>query len=70
MRYYSKLYCFLNSLYVRNLLSPYSTRKTVPNANEMATKRDEMYMVNAKVLRWGPIATYIPLAHVGVLRWG
>ena len=29
-----------------------------------------MYMANAKTLRWGPNTTYIPWAHVGVLRLG
>ena len=29
-----------------------------------------IYMANAKILRWGPNETYIPLACVGVLRWG
>ena len=29
-----------------------------------------MYMANVELLRWGPNATYIPLARVGVLHWG
>ena len=29
-----------------------------------------MYMANAKVLRWGPNETYIPLTGVGVSRRG
>ena len=33
-------------------------------------KQHEIYMANAGPSRWGPNATYIPLARVGVLRWG
>ena len=29
-----------------------------------------MYMANVEILYWGPNATYIPLAWVGVLHWG
>ena len=29
-----------------------------------------MYMANAKILRWGPNAAYIPLTRIGGLRWG
>ena len=29
-------------------------------------KKKEMYMVNARILRWGPNAAYIPLTRVGV----
>ena len=32
-------------------------------------KKHEMYMANAKIFRLGPIATYIPLTRVGVLRF-
>ena len=32
--------------------------------------KNEMYMANMKILRWGPNATYIPLTGVGVSRWG
>ena len=40
----------------------------LPNANEIDTKKHEMYMANARYLRLGPNATYIPLTCVGVLR--
>ena len=40
-----------------------------PNANEINTKKNEMYMANANILRLEPNATYIPLTRVGVLRW-
>ena len=33
-------------------------------------KQHEMYMANAKILRWGLNATFIPLTRVGVSRWG
>ena len=33
----------------------------MPNANEINTKKHEMYMANTKNLRLGPNATYIPL---------
>ena len=39
----------------------------LPNANEINTKKHEMYMANAKILRLGPNATYIPLNCVGVM---
>ena len=29
-----------------------------------------MYIANARILRLGPNATYIPLTRVGVLHWG
>ena len=38
----------------------------VPNANEINTKKHEMYMANASPLRWGPHATYIPPVPLGV----
>ena len=41
--------------------------KTGPDANEIDTKKSEMYMANARTLRWDP--TYIPLACVWVSRW-
>ena len=40
----------------------------VPNADEIYTKKHEMYMANAKVLRLVPNATYIPLTCVEVTR--
>ena len=33
-------------------------------------KKKEMYMANARILRLGPNATYIPLTRVGVSHWG
>ena len=41
----------------------------LPNANEIDTNKHEMYMANARNLRLGPNATYIPLICGGVLRW-
>ena len=38
-----------------------------PNANEIDINKNEIYM--AKILHWGPKATYSPLIHVGGLRW-
>ena len=42
----------------------------LPNANEIYPKRKEMYMANARNLRLGPNATYIPLTHVGGFALG
>ena len=39
------------------------------NANEINTKKHEMYMANVKNLCLGRNTTYIPLTRVGVLRW-
>ena len=33
-------------------------------------KKHEIYMAKARTLHWAPNTTYIPLARVGVLRWG
>ena len=33
-------------------------------------KQHEIYMANAGPSRWGPNTTYIPLARIGILRWG
>ena len=42
----------------------------LPNANEIYTKKKEMYMANARNLRLGPNATYIPLTCVGGFALG
>ena len=34
-----------------------------------STQKNVIYMANAKILRWGPNTTYIPLARVGVCVW-
>ena len=36
----------------------------LPNANEINTKKKEMYMVNARNLHLGPNTTYIPLTQI------
>ena len=41
----------------------------LPNTNEFNTKKHEVYIPNAKILRLGTNATYIPLTCVWVLRW-
>ena len=41
-----------------------------PNANEINTKKKEMYIANVKILRWGPNATYIPVTRVGCFALG
>ena len=45
-------------------LKPMFNGKTEPNANEIDTRKNVMYTANAKILRLGPNATYIPLTGV------
>ena len=42
----------------------------LPNANEIYTQKNEMYMANARNLRLGLNATYIPLTRVGGFALG
>ena len=58
-------------------LSPHSNRNWVRVGYQMQRKstqknetNNEMYMANARNLRLGPNATYIPLTCIGVSRWG
>ena len=38
--------------------------------NEIDTRKERKYMASARILRWGPNATYIPLTRVGVFVGG
>ena len=41
----------------------------LPNANEIDTIRNEMYIAITKILRWGPNTTYIQLTCIGGWHW-
>ena len=54
-------------------ISPYSTGNGVHvgyPTQMKSTQKNEMYMANAKNLRLGPNATYIPLTRVGGFALG
>ena len=55
------------------MLSPYSTGNWVCvgyQTQMKSTQKNEMYIANVKILRWGPNATYIPLTCIRGWRQG
>ena len=58
------------TIFKTKVYSPYSTEEQDPTRMKSTQKKKEKYMANARNLRLGPNATYIPLTCVWVSRWG